>query len=61
MVFFKSHIPSGRLNDSKIPSNIQILPFEINLRKKFLQGSIPGKQLFSLVSDKYVRILLNSV
>ena len=33
MVFVKSHILS-RLNDFKIPSNIQIIPFEINLRKK---------------------------
>ena len=34
MVFVKSHIPSRRLNDFKIPSNIQIIPFEINLRKE---------------------------
>ena len=34
MVFIKSHIPSRRLNDFKIPSNIQTIPFEINLRKK---------------------------
>ena len=34
MVFIKSHIPSGRLNDFKIPSNIQIISFEINLRKE---------------------------
>ena len=41
MVFVKSHIPSRRLNDSKIPSNIQIIPFEINLRKeKWLVASI---------------------
>ena len=33
MVFVKSHIPSRRLNDFKIPSYIQIIPFEINLRK----------------------------
>ena len=41
MVFVKSHIPSRRLNDFKIPSNIQIIPFEINLRKeKWLVVSI---------------------
>ena len=41
MVFVKSHIPSRRLNDFKIPSNIQIIPFEINLRKeKWLVASI---------------------
>ena len=41
MVFAKSHVPSGRLNDFKIPSNIQIIPFEINLRKeKWLVSSI---------------------
>ena len=34
MVFVKLHIPSRRLNEFKIPSNIQIIPFEINLRKK---------------------------
>ena len=34
MVFLKSHIPSRRLNDFKIPSNIQIIPLEINLRKE---------------------------
>ena len=41
MVFVKSHTPSRRLNDFKIPSNIQIIPFEINLRKeKWLVSSI---------------------
>ena len=41
MVFVISHIPSRRLNDFKIPSNIQIIPFEINLRKeKWLVVSI---------------------
>ena len=34
MVFVKSHIPSRRLNDFKISSNIQIIPFAINLRKE---------------------------
>ena len=40
MVFVTSHIPSRRLNDFKIPSNIQIIPFAINLRKKWLVASI---------------------
>ena len=41
MIFFKSHIPSRRLNGFKIPSNIQIIPFEMNLRKeKWLVASI---------------------
>ena len=41
MVFVKSRIPSRRLNDFKIPSNVQITPFEINLRKeKHLVASI---------------------
>ena len=41
MVFVKSHIPSRRLNDFKIPSSIQIIPFETNLRnKKSLVASI---------------------
>ena len=33
MVFVKSHILLRRLN-FKIPSNIQIIPFEVNLRKE---------------------------
>ena len=41
MVFVKLHIPSRRLNDFKIPSNVQTTPFEINLRKeKWLVASI---------------------
>ena len=41
MVFVKSQIPSRRLNGLKIPSNIQIIPFEINLRtEKWLVASI---------------------
>ena len=34
MIFVKLHIPLRRLNDFRIPSSIQILPFEIDLRKK---------------------------
>ena len=41
MVFFKLHIPSRSLSDIKIPSNIQITTFEMNLRKeKWLVASI---------------------
>ena len=41
MVFVNSHIPSRRLSDVKIPSNTQIIPFEINIRKeKWLVASI---------------------
>ena len=41
MVFVNSHIPSKRLNDLKIPSNIQIIPLEMNPRKeKWLVTSI---------------------
>ena len=41
MVFVKSHIPSRRLNDFKIPSNVQIIRFKISLRKeKWLVASI---------------------
>ena len=41
MVFVKSHIPSRRLNDFKIPSSIQIILFEINIRnEKSLVASI---------------------
>ena len=34
MLFFKSHIPSRWLNDFKVLSIIQIIPFEINLKKE---------------------------
>ena len=34
MEFVKSHRTSRSLNDFKIPSNIQIIPFEINLRNE---------------------------
>ena len=34
MIFVKSNILSRRLNDFKIPSNIQIIPFEINSTQK---------------------------
>ena len=67
MVFVKSHIPSRRLNDFKIPSNTQIILFEINLRKEKmvscinLQRSIQEKQIFSQVFDKPIKIWLNSV
>ena len=41
MVFVKPHIPSKSLNDLKIPFNIQIILFEVNLRKeKWLVASI---------------------
>ena len=41
MIFVKLHIPLRRLNDFKSPSNMQIIPFEINLRKeKWLVASI---------------------
>ena len=41
MVFVKSHIPSRRLNVFKIPCNIQIIPYDVNLRKeKWLVASI---------------------
>ena len=41
MVFVKSHLPSRRLLDFKIPSNIQVIPFAINLRKeKWLVASL---------------------
>ena len=41
MEYVKSHIPSKRLNDFKIPSIIQIIPFAVNLRnEKWLDASI---------------------
>ena len=66
MVFVKSHIPSRRLNVFKIPCNIQIIPYDVNLRKeKWLVVSIYiapfQKNIFSTVFDKSIKILLNSV
>ena len=65
MVFVKSHIPSRRLNHFKIPSNTQIIPFEINLRKEKWSAAssynVPSIQILSLVFDKSIAILLNSV
>ena len=41
MVFVKLHIPSRRLSEFKVPSNVQIISFEINVRKeKCLVASI---------------------
>ena len=41
MVFVKSHVPSRRVNDFKTSSNIQTIPFEINLRnEKWLVASV---------------------
>ena len=41
MVFVKPPIPWSRLNDFKIPSNIQIISFEINIiKEKWLVASI---------------------
>ena len=38
---YTGQVPSRRLNDFKIPSNIQIIPFEVNLRnEKSLVASI---------------------
>ena len=41
MVFVKSHVASRRVNDFKTSSNIQTIPFEINLRnEKWLVASV---------------------
>ena len=34
LVYIKSHLPSRLLKNFDIPSNIQIIPFELNLRKE---------------------------
>ena len=34
LVYIKSHLPSRLLKNLDIPSNIQIIPFELNLRKE---------------------------
>ena len=65
MVFVKSHIPSRKFNVFKILSNIQIIPFEINLRKKMvscikLQRSIPEKQIFYPICDNLLEFYRSS-
>ena len=55
MVFVKSHISSRRLNDFKIPSSIQIILFEINIRnEKSLVASIYNTpfQKTNILSEK---------
>ena len=34
LIYIKSHLPSRLLKTFDIPSNIQIIPFELNLRKE---------------------------
>ena len=34
LVYIKSHLPSRLLKNFDIPSNIQIIPFELNLKKE---------------------------
>ena len=56
IVFVKSHIPSRRLNDFKILSNVQITPFEKNFKKeKWLVASIYKA---SLQENNYLTNLL---
>ena len=52
-------LPNG--DDFKILSKIQIITFKINLRKKMVISINLQGIIFSLVFDKTVRILLNSV
>ena len=69
MVFRKSHLPSRRLTYYTTPKNIQIIPFELNLRKeKWLLMCIyrppaQNKQYFveniSIIVDHYSSIYDN--
>ena len=34
LVYIQSHLPSRLLKNFDIPSNIQIIPFELNLKKE---------------------------
>ena len=59
MVFVKSHIPSRSLNYFKILSNIQIIPFEKNLRnEKLLVASIYNapSQKTNIFSEKVISL-----
>ena len=67
MVFVKLHIPWRRLNDCKILFNIQIMSFEINLRKEKLLAHQfttlhPTKTITIIfqIFDKSIRVLVNS-
>ena len=62
MVFVKSHMSSRRLNDLKIPSNMQIIPFEINLKKdKWLVASTLHLRKTNIFSGIFSGILLKLV
>ena len=69
MVFVKSYIPSRRLNNFKIPSNIQITSFEINLRKEkwlvaLIYNASPPKNksfvwyLLEFYSTRYEKVII---
>ena len=62
MVFFKLHIPSRWLNDFKIPSNMQIIPFEIDLREeKWLVASIynaPSQNSADFYRTRYEKVII---
>ena len=34
VVYIKSSLPSRIISNSKLPKNIQVIPFELNLKKK---------------------------
>ena len=62
MVFVKLCIHSRRLNDFKIPSNIQIISFEINLREeKWLVASIynaPSQNSVEFYRTRYEKVII---
>ena len=62
MVFVKLRIHSWRLNDFKIPSNIQIISFEINLREeKWLVASIynaPSQNSVEFYRTRYEKVII---
>ena len=69
MAFVKSYIPSRRLNNFKIPSNIQIKSFEINLRKEkwlvaLIYNASPPKNksfvwyLLEFYSTRYEKVII---
>ena len=62
MVFVKLRIHPRRLNDFKIPSNIQIISFEINLREeKWLVASIynaPSQNSVEFYRTRYEKVII---
>ena len=71
LVYIKSHLPSRRLTNYSMPKDIQIIPFELNLRKEkwmfmcIYRPPAQSKQYFlenlSMIVDHYSSIYDNHI